>query len=517
MAYIAAGKEPATKADLQLETPGNYQGAWYTQPILSSTRPVPERARMSLMRAARLCSLVLLSMLLASPAGALAQTAEPSRARSIPGQSWVQVTLSPASAAEGELRFTFEGSEPTPALVSVGPVPLNPTGGQPGSARDVPGAAGWITLNPARLTMRPATAEVIRYRVEVPAGTPPGDHSALVVLETEFPRQRAATRLTVSVPGEVRQQAALLSFGSQKEPLRLLFFELPFSLPLFGDGPIQFRGQLQNQGNVQFTASGRIRITDLFGAQQQEIALPGDQVFPGESGTFVANWTNKPTLGLFTAQLSIDAAGSRLTSEEHLLILTWQPVLAALVVAIAFRLLLGPHFGLPLGGRRRATGAPPSSAVVADNEPAARAETAPAEQPAPTSAPTPEPALAEQAEPVASGAASNGKLVAAHEAAAAIGMPVAASKQHQLEVDDLLRWGQQAARAGDRLVAYRLFVQAVKLDPTCEDAWLWRAGTAERPDEARECLEQVLQINPNNERARRGVEEIARRYASQGS
>jgi tetratricopeptide (TPR) repeat protein len=84
---------------------------------------------------------------------------------------------------------------------------------------------------------------------------------------------------------------------------------------------------------------------------------------------------------------------------------------------------------------------------------------------------------------------------------------------HQVDLEELLRWGQQAARAGDRLVAYRLFVRALEVDPTNEYAWLWRAGTCDRSEEAIRCLEQVLLINPNNERARRGLSESKRRLA----
>ena len=72
------------------------------------------------------------------------------RARLTAGQAWVQITLSPGAAAEGELRFTFQGPAAATASVSVNPVPLNPLGDQAEPRREVPGAASWITLNPAK-------------------------------------------------------------------------------------------------------------------------------------------------------------------------------------------------------------------------------------------------------------------------------------------------------------------------------------------------------------------------------
>ena len=83
----------------------------------------------------------------------------------------------------------------------------------------------------------------------------------------------------------------------------------------------------------------------------------------------------------------------------------------------------------------------------------------------------------------------------------------------RLDVQKLVLWGQRAARAGDRQVAYRVFLLALKLDPANEIAWLWRAGTAEQPEETVHCLKRVLQLNPRNARARRGLEEAQRSRA----
>ena len=73
---------------------------------------------------------------------------------------------------------------------------------------------------------------------------------------------------------------------------------------------------------------------------------------------------------------------------------------------------------------------------------------------------------------------------------------------------DFVAWGRQAARSGDQLVAYRLLIQAVRLDPGCEEGWLWLAGTCEHRDETIRCLRRVLAINPENAWARRGLDEL---------
>jgi tetratricopeptide (TPR) repeat protein len=62
-----------------------------------------------------------------------------------------------------------------------------------------------------------------------------------------------------------------------------------------------------------------------------------------------------------------------------------------------------------------------------------------------------------------------------------------------------------AANAGQRAEARRILTQLVEEDERNEQAWLWLAGVVENPADVRVCLENVLELNPNNERAQRGL------------
>jgi CheY-like chemotaxis protein len=67
----------------------------------------------------------------------------------------------------------------------------------------------------------------------------------------------------------------------------------------------------------------------------------------------------------------------------------------------------------------------------------------------------------------------------------------------------LLREGIALARSPEgREQGRRCFQEAVALDGRFEAAWLWLAGLAEAPEEALQHLEQVLTLNPTNEKAR---------------
>ncbi len=69
------------------------------------------------------------------------------------------------------------------------------------------------------------------------------------------------------------------------------------------------------------------------------------------------------------------------------------------------------------------------------------------------------------------------------------------------ELQSLLRTGIQAARAGDKQKARRIFERVLEADDSSELAWMWMASVVSTAEERRVCLENVLDINPNNARA----------------
>jgi len=72
-------------------------------------------------------------------------------------------------------------------------------------------------------------------------------------------------------------------------------------------------------------------------------------------------------------------------------------------------------------------------------------------------------------------------------------------------VDAMVREGINAFKAGRKEEAKALLLKATELDQFNEDAWLWLSGLMDSNDDQRTCLENVLAINPNNERAKQGL------------
>ena len=73
-------------------------------------------------------------------------------------------------------------------------------------------------------------------------------------------------------------------------------------------------------------------------------------------------------------------------------------------------------------------------------------------------------------------------------------------------VDELLRAGIAAAKAGAREGARELLMQVVELDEESASAWLWLSGVVDSLEDREVCLENVLTLEPGNSAARKGLE-----------
>jgi tetratricopeptide (TPR) repeat protein len=72
-----------------------------------------------------------------------------------------------------------------------------------------------------------------------------------------------------------------------------------------------------------------------------------------------------------------------------------------------------------------------------------------------------------------------------------------------MNVDELLGEAIVAGRAGEREKALDLLATLVKIQPFHEQAWMWVAKLANDPIQKIEALEIILEINPENQAARR--------------
>ena len=78
------------------------------------------------------------------------------------------------------------------------------------------------------------------------------------------------------------------------------------------------------------------------------------------------------------------------------------------------------------------------------------------------------------------------------------------------DTNALLQQGIALAKAGRHEEARELLLQVIDQDERNETAWLWISGVVDNDEDKAIALENVLQINPANEWAKRGLAILGR-------
>lgn len=81
-------------------------------------------------------------------------------------------------------------------------------------------------------------------------------------------------------------------------------------------------------------------------------------------------------------------------------------------------------------------------------------------------------------------------------------------------VDALIKEGIAALKGGNRTEAKQALMKAVEINQQSEQAWLWLSAVSDTVDQRELCLENVLTLNPANEKARKGLEETRKEKAA---
>lgn len=81
-------------------------------------------------------------------------------------------------------------------------------------------------------------------------------------------------------------------------------------------------------------------------------------------------------------------------------------------------------------------------------------------------------------------------------------------------MQDKLNTAIELAKSGNKGEAIKLLSEVVKQDPQNETAWSWLVVCVQTPEQKRYCLEKILQINPNNVKARQALEKITARQSA---
>jgi hypothetical protein len=81
--------------------------------------------------------------------------------------------------------------------------------------------------------------------------------------------------------------------------------------------------------------------------------------------------------------------------------------------------------------------------------------------------------------------------------------------------EELLQRAMSAYKAGRKDEARSLFMDIVEQDQHHEEAWLYLSALVDTLEEQQICLENVLTVNPNNEKAKAGLELVKQKRSAQ--
>jgi tetratricopeptide (TPR) repeat protein len=75
--------------------------------------------------------------------------------------------------------------------------------------------------------------------------------------------------------------------------------------------------------------------------------------------------------------------------------------------------------------------------------------------------------------------------------------------------DKLLQQAIGLVQVGDKSSAIKILKEIVTKDPKNENAWLWLAASFDKPENKIRSLQKVLEINPNNQKAKQALDKLA--------
>jgi len=76
------------------------------------------------------------------------------------------------------------------------------------------------------------------------------------------------------------------------------------------------------------------------------------------------------------------------------------------------------------------------------------------------------------------------------------------------EIEDILKEGIAAVRAGQNAKGRALLREVIRHRPNDANVWLWMSGAVETHDERLMCLRRALEVDPNNTHARKAIQTL---------
>lgn len=211
--------------------------------------------------------------------------------------------------------------------------------------------AKWITVTPSTVTLAPHSSQEFTFTINTPVSAEPGGHFGSIVFATvpsttskgvgAALSQQVASLILLEVPGNVKEQADVVSFNTDK-----LFYEF---------GPVNFETRVRNDGSVHITPSGAILVKGMFG-QEFNVPIQQNNVLPTATRIIPATLSKHFLIGKYEATLvsTYGSKGEQLsaTTEFYAFPVRYGLILLGiLVILFFFRKRFGKAFKALMTGK----------------------------------------------------------------------------------------------------------------------------------------------------------------------
>ena len=161
-------------------------------------------------------------------------------------------------------------------------------------------ASSWATVLPDVITIPAGKTTTTTLYLQVPGDARPGGRYISVAFS---PR---STGLTEGTGASVHAVAATLVYLTINGPTEESGRITSFFAPGFSEyGPIDFKAEIKNTGDIHITPKISLKIKNLFGQEVFSTALPSHlNVFPGTFRIYETSWQKKWLFGRYSANLS---------------------------------------------------------------------------------------------------------------------------------------------------------------------------------------------------------------------
>ena len=202
----------------------------------------------------------------------------------------------------------------------------------------------WVTfkdvngnyVEKANFTAEPNSTVDVYYKISTPASIPAGGQYAVLFAHTLSGTVNASGIKTEASPGLVIYGRAE---GDTIVTSEISNLEIKDKVTVDGDVKTQISGtgKVKNTGNVDFMASGKLKVTGIFGISYYETPASSTRarisVIPESELVVSDTWDETPYFGLFNVSWTVDAAGNTETFSKMVLIMPL-PIIVLMILLL---------------------------------------------------------------------------------------------------------------------------------------------------------------------------------------